>query len=31
MNVWQIYKTNVHGVTRSPEEFVILHETWKDA
>jgi peptide/nickel transport system substrate-binding protein len=30
MNVWQIYTKNVHGVAASPEEFVILHEAWKD-
>jgi peptide/nickel transport system substrate-binding protein len=30
MNVWEIYNKNVKGVTPSPEEFVILHEAWKD-
>jgi len=30
MNVWQIYTKNVHGVAPSPEEYVILHEAWKD-
>jgi peptide/nickel transport system substrate-binding protein len=31
MDVWQIYTKKVHGVALSPEEYVILHEAWKDA
>ena len=30
MNVWEIYTKNIHGVTPSPEEYVILHEAWKE-
>ncbi len=30
MNVWQIYNKNIKGVVPSPEEYVILHEAWKD-
>ena len=30
MNVWQIYNKNIKGVIPSPEEYVILHEAWKD-
>ena len=31
MNVWQIFNKNIHGVAPSPEEYVILHEAWKEA
>lgn len=31
MNVWQIYTKKIHDVKPSPEEYVILHEAWKDA
>ncbi len=30
MNVWQVYKKNIHGVEPSPEEFCILHSAWKE-